>query len=131
MDKYKIIVKGIVKYEDKYLMVKRWYDDRIANPYQWEFIDGKIEFGEAPEKAVIRHIKENLGIEAVINRILYTWSYMVGDVFHIGLCYECLGIQSEIILSEDLHEYRFIMQDELDQYIDNKDMLEDIKKAEM
>lgn len=131
MEKYKIMVKGIVKNENKYLMVKRWYDDRIGNPYQWEFVDGKIEFGEAPEKAVIRHIKENLGIEAVINRILYTWSYMVGDTFNIGICYECIGIQSEVILSEDLHEYRWVLREELDDLIENKGMLEDLKRAEM
>lgn len=131
MEKYKIMVKGVIKYEDKYLIVKRWYDDRILDPYQWEFIDGRIEFGEAPEKAVIRHIKENVGIDAVMNRILYTWSYMVGDVFNIGICYECYGIDSDIILSEDLHEHKWVTLEEMSQYIENTKLLEDIKKAEL
>ena len=131
MDKYRITVKGIVKNEDKYLVVKRWYDDRIGNPYQWEFIDGQIEFGEAPEKAVVRLIKDSLGIDSVVDDILYTWSYMVGDVFNIGICYECIGIHSDIILSEDLHEYCWILQEEFDKYIENKDMLEDIIKAKV
>ena len=39
MNRYAIIVKGIVRYEDKYLLVQRWYDDRIEDPYQWEFVD--------------------------------------------------------------------------------------------
>lgn len=131
MEKYKIMVKGIVKYENKFLLVKRWYDDRICNPYQWEFIDGKIEFGESPDKAVIRVIKENLGLDAMINRVLYTWTYTVGDVFHIGICYECFGSQTEIVLSEDLHDYRFVSKDEFEQYIDNKNILEDIKRADL
>ena len=58
MGKYAIMVKGIVRYEGQYMLVKRWYDDRIENPYQWEFVDGQIEFGEEPDKAVVRLIKE-------------------------------------------------------------------------
>ena len=41
MSKYRILVKGIVKKDNKFLIVERWYDDNIAAPYQWEFIDGE------------------------------------------------------------------------------------------
>ena len=54
MSKFRVLVKGIVQYQDSYLAVERWYDDRIFDPYQWEFIDGEMEFGETPEKAVDR-----------------------------------------------------------------------------
>ena len=50
MDKYRIIVKGIVKSLDKYLIVEKWFDDRIQDPYQWGFIDGAINFGESPNR---------------------------------------------------------------------------------
>ena len=50
MDKYRILVKGIVQCHGKYLVVEKWYDDRIFDPYQWEFLDGVMEFGENPEK---------------------------------------------------------------------------------
>ena len=43
MDRYRILVKGVVQYEDKYLVVRKWYDDRVSEPYQWEFIDGEID----------------------------------------------------------------------------------------
>ena len=39
MDQIVIKVKGIVKHEDKYLVVKQWYDDRILDPYRCQFID--------------------------------------------------------------------------------------------
>ena len=29
MDKYRILVKGIVQCQDHYLVVEKWYDDRI------------------------------------------------------------------------------------------------------
>ena len=35
MGKFRILVKGIVEYNDKVLAVERWYDDRIFEPYQW------------------------------------------------------------------------------------------------
>ena len=52
MDKFRILVKGIVQCNGKYLVVEKWYDDRIFEPYQWEFLDGVLEFSETPEKAV-------------------------------------------------------------------------------
>ena len=38
MSKFRVLVKGIVQYQDSYLAVERWYDDRIFDPYQWEFM---------------------------------------------------------------------------------------------
>lgn len=29
MSKFRVLVKGIVQYQDSYLAVERWYDDRI------------------------------------------------------------------------------------------------------
>ena len=51
MNKYRILVKGIVQKGNRYLTVEKWYDDNIVEPYQWEFIDGEAEFGESPDKA--------------------------------------------------------------------------------
>ena len=131
MDKYRILVKGIVEYNDKYLIVEKWYDDRIMNPYQWGFIDGSIEFGEAPDKAVIRIINENTGINAEISKILYTWSFMVGEVCNIGISYLCLCSMDEVFLSEELHNYKWISKEEFKDYIDNKDIIDDIERAEL
>lgn len=124
-----VMIKGVVRYEDKYLLVQRWYDDRIADPYQWEFIDGSLEYGEKPDRAVLRLVKEQTGLDAVIQKILYTWSYMVGEVHHIGIAYECMALGDEVILSEELHDSCFVMGDELKDYITNERLLEDIEKT--
>ena len=52
MNRYRILVKGIVQKDDKFLAVEKWYDDNIIDPYQWEFVDGETEFGESPDAAV-------------------------------------------------------------------------------
>jgi 8-oxo-dGTP pyrophosphatase MutT (NUDIX family) len=130
MEKYRILVKGIVQLEDKYLIVRRWFDDNVSEPYQWGFIDGNIEFGEAPEKAVLRNIAEQTGLSVVLDRILYTWSFMTGDVFNIGITYLCQTTMAEVLLSEELVECKWVTKEELETYIDHK-VLEDLEAAEL
>lgn len=131
MEKYKIMLKGIVQYNDKYLVVEKWYDDRILEPYQWEFIDGKLEFGEAPDKGVIRVVEEGTGLTVQVSKPLYTWNYMVGDVAHVGICFLLLSSTDQVILSEELHDYKWLSKDEFKNYIHNQAILQDIEKAEL
>ena len=68
MGKFRILIKGIVRHNGRYLAVERWYDDRIFEPYQWEFVDGEMEFGETPDKAVERLVAEKVGLSVVLVR---------------------------------------------------------------
>lgn len=131
MEKYRILVKGIVKKDDKFLVVKKWFDDNIAEPYRWEFIDGEAEFGESPDAAVIRVIHEQTGITAFVDRILYTWTFMLGPECTLGLAYLCLTDEDDIILSEELNGAEWIEGMDFEEYINNKHMLKDLEKAEL
>lgn len=131
MQKYQIIVKGIVKYLDNFLVVQRWYNDRVQDPFQWGFLDGEINFGEEPDKAVQRVVFENTGLQVQIDRILYTWSFMKGDVFTIGISYLLLANSQEVILSEELNSYEWTTRDNLPKYIENTSIIQDIDKAEL
>ena len=82
-------VKGIIKKQDKYLLVKRWVDDRIPDPFVWEFIDTEVNHGEAPDDAVLRAIHELLAIDAKIEKVEYTWSSLLGDTHCVGIAYIC------------------------------------------
>lgn len=130
MDKYRILVKGVVQYENKYLVVRKWYDDRVSEPYQWEFLDGDIDFGEEPDKAVLRIICEQTGLSAAIDHILYTWTFMTGDVFNIGISYLCRVPFDEIIMSEELMDSRWIVREEMEAYLSSK-VLEDIERSDL
>lgn len=132
-NKYRILVKGIVQRGNKYLTVEKWYDDNIVDPYQWEFIDGEAEFGESPDAAVERIIQEQTGLTSVVDRILYTWTFMIGSECNLGLAYLCLTDMDEdsVILSEELNDARWIETDEFPEYIHNKRMLDDLEKAEL
>ena len=122
MNRYRILVKGIVQKDDKFLAVEKWYDDNIIDPYQWEFVDGETEFGESPDAAVLRIIQEQTGLIAVVDRILYTWTFMIGSECNLGIAYLCLTEMEEdaVQLSEDLHDAQWITSAEFDDLINNK-----------
>lgn len=47
---------------------------------KWEFAGGKVEAGEAPETALIREIKEELGCDIVVTRSLPRFTHDYGSV---------------------------------------------------
>lgn len=130
MDKYRILVKGIVKMDNKYLILSRWFDDRVGQPFQWGFVDGTIELGEDPDKAVLRLISELAGVTATVDRPLYTWTFKTGDTFNIGISYLCIVSTDAVVLSEDIVDYKWIGKREFKQYIDER-VLEDVERVEL
>ncbi len=129
MDRYFIKIKGIIKHEDEFLIVKKWYDDRIEEPYQWEFLDTMIEDGETPEGACLRYVHESTGIYASITSIPYTWVYSLGDSKYLGIAFLCDADDEPVILSEDLYDYKWVKAEELGDYVQNQPMLKDMSEA--
>ena len=128
MENIYLRVKGIIKQDDKYLLIKRWVDDRIPDPFLWEFVDAEVNYGEAPDEAVIRAIEEILSVEGRIERIVYTWSNMIGDSQCVGIAYICsLEDDSSIILGEEYGEWEWVERDQFPEYIENKYVLNDLE----
>ncbi len=127
-------VKGIIKKDDKYLLIKRWVDDRIPDPFVWEFIDAEVKHGEAPDDTMRRAIRDLLSVEGSIDRIVYTWSNMLGDTHCIGIAYLC-SIKEEdednIVLPEDYGEWIWVTRDEFSYYIENQYVLQDLEGKEL
>ena len=132
MENIYLRVKGIIKQDDKYLLIKRWVDDRIPDPFLWEFVDAEVNYGEAPDEAVIRAIEEILSVEGRIERIVYTWSNMIGDSQCVGIAYICsLEDDSNIILGEEYGEWEWVERDQFPEYIENKYVLNDLEGLEL
>lgn len=123
-------VKGIIKKGDKYLLIKRWVDDRIPEPFVWEFIDAEVAHGEAPDDTVRRAIRELLAVDGTIDKIEYTWSNLLGEIHCVGIAYLCSikeADEANIVLTEDYGEWAWVSRDEFPSYIENQYVLQDLE----
>lgn len=71
----KKVVSAWIEKEGKVLLVKRPLHKKRGG--LWEFPGGKIEKGETPEEAIIRELKEELGLigepEKILDKIEHTY----------------------------------------------------------
>lgn len=68
-----VVVAGILRHQDRILICQRRAND--AHPLKWEFPGGKVEAGEEPLEALIRELREELGIDASRVRELTRYEY--------------------------------------------------------
>ncbi len=79
----------------------------------WEFPGGKIEPGEAPEKALKREIREELATEIEVGDLLTTVEYDYPQ-FHLTMhCFFCSIISGQLSLLEH-EDARWLSMEELD-----------------
>ena len=62
------VVAGILRQGKCLLICQRHHNARF--PLKWEFPGGKVLPGEPPEQAVVREIKEELGVEADVGHLV-------------------------------------------------------------
>ena len=74
------VVAGILRQGKRLLICQRHHSDRF--PLKWEFPGGKVLPGEPPERALVREIKEELGVEADVGYLVEKMrhAYDAGDV---------------------------------------------------
>lgn len=72
---------ALIEQDGKLLMAQR-RPDVFLEPNKWGFPGGKIEFGEHPEEAMLREIKEELGVEGQVEKLrcVHSHIYTVGEV---------------------------------------------------
>jgi 8-oxo-dGTP diphosphatase len=67
------VVAGVMEHGGKILICRRRADQ--AHPLKWEFPGGKMEPGESPQAALVRELREELGIESVAGRELMRYEF--------------------------------------------------------
>ena len=114
----KLIAHGLIKINDKYLLIKRTKMKRgkpNSLPNYWDIPGGMVELGELPQEALVRETKEEVNLDVKVIKILHEDSNYdkEKDIVFTRLVYKCELLDKEnisnIILQEDEHsEYRLI-----------------------
>jgi 8-oxo-dGTP diphosphatase len=68
-----LVSAAVIHRDGKVLIGQRRANGR--HPLKWEFPGGKVEAGESPQEALIRELREELQIEAVIGAELARYRY--------------------------------------------------------
>jgi len=114
MKKTQAVAIGVIfdKNTNKFLLTHRsepgLKDPRFNNC--WNFPGGGVEFGETPEKAVVREFREELGIKVTVQKTIPKVFSSVRNQWHgILICYIC-NIQHgtyTIILDKESNQYNW------------------------
>jgi 8-oxo-dGTP diphosphatase len=84
----KLVVAGLIIGDDGRVLITQRRADQ-AMPLQWEFPGGKIEPGESPEQALVRELREELGVEAAVGRVWDVLFHAYPDFDLLMLVYAC------------------------------------------
>ncbi|MGW6058787.1 (deoxy)nucleoside triphosphate pyrophosphohydrolase [Streptomyces sp. NPDC055189] len=104
------IVVGAALYDDGRLLAAR----RSAPPElagRWELPGGKVEPGEHPEEALVRELREELGVDAEpVARVPGEWPLKPGYVLRVWTAKLRSGVPEPL---EDHDELRWLSPDEV------------------
>lgn len=108
-----LVVKGIIfnRHHNRILLIRRSGDDSVgANT--WENAGGNIEYGEKPEEAIKREIREETGItEIAIENVAYV-TLVNGDEPYLIIAYICEAHNGTVALSNEHRAFIWADQEE-------------------
>ena len=108
--KYPVSVKGIVRVNDKKVLLKNEREE-------WELPGGKIELRETTEQCLVREIKEELNITSEIHSLVDVWMYNIsGRVNVLIITFLCSPVQmdeAKVKVSNEHKEVGFFRKEEI------------------
>jgi 8-oxo-dGTP diphosphatase len=127
-----IVVAAMIPDEEGRVLVAERPEGKFMAGW-WEFPGGKVEFGESPEAALAREVREELGIEIEVGDPFHVVNVVRGpDRAVLVMFYWCRWISGEIELldagavdwatAEDLDRIRFLES--------NRPVVEKLKRRE-
>ena len=77
-----VAAAALVDHDNRVLLAQRPAGKSMAG--LWEFPGGKVEVGETPEQALVRELREELGIEVCLTCLApFTFASHAYDTFHL------------------------------------------------
>lgn len=125
---YRIAVRGLIIYEDKFLIMKR---SKIARGEYgfWELPGGGQDFGESPEEALHREIEEEAKLEIEVIKPLSVWHYLREcNLQIIGFTFLCKAKDLNVTLSDEHLDYAWVKYKDIDNYKIFPELRKEIKE---
>lgn len=92
------VAAAIIRHNAKILATQRGYGEFAGG---WEFPGGKVERGETPEEALVREVREELGVTIAVDALVCVVDYDY-EAFHLHMhCFLCHVIDGCL----ELHEH--------------------------
>ncbi|MFJ1575806.1 (deoxy)nucleoside triphosphate pyrophosphohydrolase [Streptomyces sp. NPDC088147] len=105
----RVVVAGAVYDRGRLLAARRSAPPELAG--RWELPGGKLEPGEGPEQALVRELREELGVESEpVERIPGEWPLKPGYVLQVWMARLLSGEPRPL---EDHDELRWLGPDEI------------------
>ncbi|MFF9346194.1 (deoxy)nucleoside triphosphate pyrophosphohydrolase [Streptomyces sp. NPDC014734] len=106
----RVVVAGAVYDRGRLLAARRSAPPELAG--RWELPGGKVEPGESDEQALVRELREELGVEvAPLARIPGEWPLKPGYVLRVWTARLVSGVPAPL---EDHDQLRWLGPDEID-----------------
>ncbi len=94
------VVAALIRDKNLFLCTQRNYHKHDYISYKYEFPGGKVEPGETESQALIREIKEELGLDIEVSDKYFTVDHVYPDFKLIMHSYLCQSHSAEIQLHE-------------------------------
>jgi A/G-specific adenine glycosylase len=108
------VAVGVVRSGERMLITKRPNEGLLGG--LWEFPGGKIRDGETPEAAVVREIKEEVGLDVEVTgfvaRVQHAYTHFKVDLE----VYRCRPVGSAQVVLEGPVDYRWIIRDQIEDF---------------
>ena len=120
----RIVLTGILKANDLYLVVKRNDNDDLF-PGAWEFPGGHLEDNENIFEGLKRELKEEIGYDLVSKPIITNYSDSIKNNIHKIELDFIINVNKDninVILSDEHSDYKCVTKDSelLDDFIKSK-----------
>lgn len=122
-----VALKGIIVFNNKALIVQRSADDEIGAS-TWEFVGGKLDFGEDLEAALMREIEEEVDLNVTVGKLLYAATFKISEHRQLViLAYKCTAHDDFVRLSGEHQNYMWADKAQMMELLE-KPIIEDLNR---
>ena len=116
-----VVMVCIQNSSDKFLMQRR----SVSKGGDWGVTGGHVNFEESPDDALIREVKEELGVDIEKKPILFSYGCDGKDCFNMYYVKQDIDLSKVVIQKEELSDVKWFCIEELEEMVNTKELNND------